>query len=195
MDIDARGLDDFIVRDASGSGRIDGVIIHDLQINRDSRGTLTELLRSDWHNVCGEELPFAQVYAAITWPGVARDEHYWHVHQHQTDRFYCLAGRIVVAIADPRPDSSTHGRLMLVDMSAEVDAPAALMVTIPPRTLHGFVVVGDERAIMLNFPNRLYDPSDEGRISFEEARVVLLDGSAFAHRVVRRLLNTALVND
>jgi dTDP-4-dehydrorhamnose 3,5-epimerase len=178
---------DLLVRDASGSGRIDGVTIRELRVNRDPRGTLTELLRADWPDVFGAAMPFAQVYASTTGPGIARDEDRWHVHQHQTDRFYCLAGRIVVAIADPRPDSPTRGGLLLVELAASADAPAPLLVTIPPGTLHGFVVTSETPATLLNFPNRLYDPSDEGRLPFAAAGVVLPDGSTFAYEAVRRV--------
>jgi dTDP-4-dehydrorhamnose 3,5-epimerase len=178
---------DALVRDASGSGRIDGVILRALKVNRDPRGTLTELLRVDWPDVFGEAMQFAQVYTSTTAPGVARDEDRWHVHQHQTDRFYCVAGRIVVAIADPRPESPTRGRVLLVELASETDAPAPLVVTIPPGTLHGFVVTSATPATLLNFPNRLYDPTDEGRLPFSEAGITFADGTAFSYEAVRGL--------
>ena len=184
-DTDAvRGL---LVRDAGGSGRIGGVTVRDLRVNRDPRGTLTELLRADWPDVFGPEMPFAQVYTSTTGPGVARDEETWHVHRRQTDRFYCVAGRIVVAIADVRPDSQTKSTVMLVELAASEDAPAPLMVTIPPGTLHGFVVTSPGPATLLNFPNRLYDPADEGRTPFAEAGVTLPDGTPFSYERVREL--------
>ncbi|HEU0164327.1 MAG TPA: dTDP-4-dehydrorhamnose 3,5-epimerase family protein [Thermomicrobiales bacterium] len=164
---------------------IDGVIVHGLKTNRDPRGTLTELLRSDWPDIFGETMPFAQVYTSTTAPGVARDIDKWHVHQHQTDRFYCVAGRIVVAIADPRPESPTRGKVMLVELAAQADAPAPMVVTIPPQTLHGFVVTSPGPATLLNFPNRLYDPVDEGRLPFEEAGVTFADGAGFSYDAVR----------
>jgi dTDP-4-dehydrorhamnose 3,5-epimerase len=178
---------DILVRDASGSGRVEGVIVRDLKVNRDPRGTLTELLREDWTDIFGADLPFAQVYTSTTAPGVARDEDRWHVHAHQIDRFYCVAGRIVVPIADVRPDSPTSGQLMLVELAAEADAPAPLMVTIPAGTLHGFVVTSPGPATLLNFPNRLYDPTDEGRRPFTEAGVTFPDGTPFSYDAVRAL--------
>ena len=179
-----RGL---LVTDAGGSGRIAGVVVRDLRVNRDPRGTLTELLRADWTDVFGPDMPFAQVYTSTTGPGVARDEDTWHVHRHQTDRFYCVAGRIVVAIADVRAGSATNGAVMLVELAASEDAPAPLMVTIPPGTLHGFVVTSPGPATLLNFPNRLYDPADEGRTPFAEAGVTLPDGTPFSYARVRDL--------
>lgn len=166
--------------------RIEGAVVHELTTHRDPRGTLTELLRADWSDVYGEEMPFAQVYTSTTGPGVARDIDQWHLHQHQTDRFYCIRGTIVVAIADPRPDSATGGSLMLVELAASEDAPAPMLVTIPPRTLHGFVVTSDEPATLLNFPNRIYDPTDEGRVPFDEAAVTFPDGTPFDYNLVRQ---------
>ena len=183
-------IEEVLVTSADAPSRIEGAILRGLTTNRDPRGTLTELLRADWPGVYGDEMPFAQVYTSTTAPGVARDIDRWHVHQHQTDRFYCVSGRIVVAIADPREDSPTQGRLMLVELAAAEDAPAPLVVTIPPRTLHGFVVTSDTPATLLNFPNRLYDPEDEGRKPFDEAGVTLPDGTPFDYTLVRRWYET-----
>lgn len=188
--MDDRSPDPRAIRDAVNSvlvtsadmpSRIEGVVLHPLTTHRDPRGTLTELLRADWPDVFGDTMPFAQVYTSTTAPGVARDVDKWHLHQHQTDRFYCVRGRIVVAIADPRAESPTSGALMLVELAAEDDAPAPLLVTIPPRTLHGFVVTSETPATLLNFPNRLYDPGDEGRVPFDEARVTFPDGTPFSY--------------
>lgn len=174
-----------LVTSAANPSRVDGAVLHELVTHRDPRGTLTELLKVDWPEVYGDDMPFAQVYTSTTAPGVARDVDKWHVHQHQTDRFYCLRGTIVVAIADPRDGSPTSGNLMLVELAAADDGPAPLLVTIPPRTLHGFVVTSEEPAVLLNFPNRLYDPSDEGRVPFDEANVTFPDGTPFSYDAVR----------
>lgn len=176
-----------LVTSAGSSPLIRDVIVHGLKTNRDPRGTLTELLRADWPDVFGENMPFRQVYTSTTGAGVARDIDKWHVHQHQTDRFYCMAGTIVVAIADPRPDSPTRGAVMLVELAAQEDAPAPHLVTIPPQTLHGFVVTSKGPATLLNFPNQLYDPADEGRLAFSDAGVTFADGSPFSYDAVRAL--------
>lgn len=176
-----------LVTSAAEPSRVEGAVLRELVTHRDPRGTLTELLKADWQDVFGEGMPFAQVYTSTTAPGVARDVDMWHLHQHQTDRFYCLRGTIVVAIADPREDSPTRGNVMLVQLAAAEDGPAPLLVTIPPRTLHGFVVTSEEPATLLNFPNRLYDPSDEGRVPFGEAGVTFPDGTPFSYDAVRRL--------
>jgi dTDP-4-dehydrorhamnose 3,5-epimerase-like enzyme len=183
----ASDLRALLVRDASAPPAVADVIMRDLTVNRDPRGTLTELLRADWSDLFGDTLPFAQLYTSTTAPGVARDEDRWHVHRHQTDRFFCLSGRIVVPIADARPASPTHGRLMLVELAAGPDHPAPLVVTIPPGTLHGLLVTSDTPATLLNLPTRLYDPADEGRIPFADAGIALPDGRPFSYDLVRVL--------
>ena len=177
-------VEQVLVRDAATPPSVADVRVRALTTHRDPRGTLTELLRTDWSDVYGDALPFAQVYTSTTAPGVARDVDRWHLHQHQTDRFFCLSGRIVVAIADTRPESSTRGKITLVELAAPPDGPAPLLVTIPARTLHGFVVTSEEPAVLLNFPNRLYDPSDEGRVPFAEAAITLPDGAPFDYGAV-----------
>lgn len=180
-------VNDVLITSSDRPPLIHDVIVHGLKTNRDPRGTLTELLRIDWPDVFGETMPFKQVYTSTTAPGVARDIDKWHVHRGQTDRFYCIAGTIVVAIADPRPDSPTRGAVMLVELAAPDDAPAPLLVTIPPQTLHGFVVTSQGQATLLNFPNQLYDPADEGRMPFVEAGMTFGDGSPFSYDAVRAL--------
>ena len=51
-----------IVRDAAAPSPIAGVTLRDLRVNRDPRGTLTELLRADWPDLFGADFPFAHAY-------------------------------------------------------------------------------------------------------------------------------------
>lgn len=178
-------LDKVLVADPMDHDPMPGVSLRALKVNRDPRGTLTELLRSDWDGVYGPEMPFAQTYVSVTMPGIARDEDRWHVHERQTDRFVVLAGTIVVAIADARPESPTVGRLLLAVMAAEEDAPAPYLLTVPPGTLHGLIALGDGPAMLQNYPTNLWDASDEGRVAFAEAGVALPDGTPFSWDLLR----------
>ncbi len=162
------------------------VIMHPLKINRDKSGILVETLRTDWPDIYGKSKEFAMQYYSITPSGIARDEKVWHYHPTvQEDRFLVIQGSIVVAIADNREDSPTFGLLNLFNMKAD-DNPYVLLI--PKKTLHGFMVVSKEPAILLNFPTALYNPKEEGRISYEEAQVKLTDGSLFSWDSVRKAL-------
>ncbi len=143
---------------------IDGVTVRKLIVHKDESGSLFETLRRDWQDVFNNsDLSFAMQYMSITPSGIARDEDKWHVHKFQKDRFICASGKIVTAIFDPREGSKTKGKLNLFAMSP-TKVEQMYMLVIPENTYHGFMVVSGEPAYLLNFPTRLYNTEDEGRI-------------------------------
>lgn len=163
---------------------INDIVIHPYKVNQDASGILVETLRKDWQDVYGDEKEFFMQYYSETASGVARDEDVWHYHPTiQDDRFSVVKGEIVVAVADNRQDSQTKGLLNLFYINAKQDP---YMVLIPRKTLHGFMVVSKESAILINFPTGLYNPEEEGRILYEEAQVKTSDGSIFNWDLVRK---------
>jgi dTDP-4-dehydrorhamnose 3,5-epimerase len=135
---------------------IEGVAVRDLQVNADERGHLVELYREDWE--CYDPQP-AMSYYSLSYPGVVRA---WHRHTRgQVDHFVCPKGWIKVAIYDDREGSPTREEL---DTFVIGDHDQQL-VRLPGACWHGFEVVGDEPAIFVNHPTRLYDyeDSDEQR--------------------------------
>lgn len=58
------------------------------------------------------------------------------------------------------------------------------LLLIPKNVLHGFCVVSKKPAILLNFPTRLYDPNDEGRIPHKKLTVKFADGTRFTWKTV-----------
>jgi dTDP-4-dehydrorhamnose 3,5-epimerase len=163
---------------------IKDVILYPLKINKDESGILVETLRSDWQGIYGPGREFKMQYYSITPRGMARDEDVWHYHPTvQDDRFSVIRGEIVVAIGDNREDSETKGLLNLLYINAKENP---YMVLIPRKTLHGFMVVSREPAILINFPTGLYNPKEEGRIPYEEARIKLPDGTLFSWDLVRK---------
>src|SRR3989344_4245902 len=140
---------------------IQDLIMHPLRVNKDASGLLVETLRTDWKEIYGPGREFAMQYYSVTESGVARDEDTWHYHLMQEDRFLVAQGAIIAAVADNRQESSTNGLLNLFYMEAYTN-PYILLI--PKKTLHGFVVVSKNPAILLNFPTQLYDPQDESRI-------------------------------
>lgn len=161
---------------------IKDVLLYPLKINRDESGVLIETLRKDWKEIY-EGREFTMQYYSKTQNGIARDENVWHYHPTvQDDRFIVVKGDIVVAIVDKRKDSETKGILNLFYMQSEVD-PYILLI--PKKTLHGFLVVSREDAILLNFPTALYNPKEEGRIPYSEANIRFEDGTLFDWNIVR----------
>ena len=176
---------DFITLKNQGSKKlIKDVVLHPYKVNADSSGILVETMRSDWKDVYGEGREFFQQYYSETASGVARDEDVWHYHPTvQDDRFSVVKGEIVVVIADNREDSETKGLLNLFYINARKDP---YMVLIPRRTLHGFMVVSKDSAILINFPTGLYDPKEEGRVPYGDVNMSFLNGEVFAWEKVRQ---------
>lgn len=163
---------------------VNDVTLYPLKINKDSSGVLVETLRSDWEGIYGPNREFAMQYYSITDSGVARDENVWHYHPRiQEDRFLVVQGSIVAAIVDNRKESNTYGMLNLFYMEADHN-PYILLI--PKKTLHGFLVVSKMPAILLNFPTNLYNPQEEGRISFSEAQIKLDGRELFSWDKVRK---------
>lgn len=177
-------MDFIILNNLKTSKVIDEVLIYPLKINRDASGVLVETLRTDWKGIYGHGREFAMQYYSITESGIARDEDVWHYHPTaQEDRFLVVQGAIITAIADNREESPTHGLLNLFYMQAD-RYPYILLI--PKKTLHTFLVVSDKPAIMLNYPTKLYNPVEEGRMPFKDAKIALPDGELFTWEKVRQ---------
>ncbi len=177
------------------AAHIHEVQVRPLRVNRDPRGILVETLRADWSDIFdSERLPFAQTYYSITEPNVARDETEWHVHQYQEDRFAVLSGDLVIGLHDPRPDSPTTGVVNLFLLGESLGDYGQVAVLIPKRVHHGFVVGPDRPALLTNFPTRIYDPGDEGRIPFDQVDARMSDGTVFSWDLVRKALDAPTTN-
>lgn len=145
---------------------IQGVQVRPLQVNADERGHLVEIFREDWEMYDPDP---AMSYYSLSYPGIIRA---WHRHTRgQIDHFVCPQGRIKVGIYDEREDSSTEGELNTF-VIGEHDQKA---IRIPGDCWHGFKVVGDERAMLINFPTKLYDydDPDEERLPHDTDRIPL----------------------
>jgi dTDP-4-dehydrorhamnose 3,5-epimerase len=164
--------------------KIMDVMMHPYKVNSDTSGVLVETLRKDWDDVFDNDRKFYMQYYSETPSNVARDEDVWHYHPTvQDDRFSVIKGAIVVAIADNRYDSPTRGVLNLYYINAK-ENPYLLLV--PRQTLHGFMVVSKEPAILINFPTGLYNPKEEGRIPYSKAQVKTDTGELFNWNLVRK---------
>ena len=163
---------------------IKDVVMHPYKVNEDSSGILIETMRRDWDDVYGQGREFFMQYYSETPSGMIRDEGVWHYHPTtQDDRFSVVKGEIVVAISDNRKDSETKGLLNLFYINARKHP---YMVLIPRKTLHGFMVVSKEPAILINFPTGLYNPKEEGRIPYQDVQVKTSDGTVFSWDLVRK---------
>lgn len=121
-------------------------MVKELDMYNDERGTLMEILRSDW-DIFDE---FGQTYFTTAYPEVVKA---WHMHKEQTDHMACIHGMVKMVLYDGRKDSETQGEVMELFVG-ECDPK---LVKIPPRVYHGFKTIGEKEAIVVNVPNRAYD--------------------------------------
>jgi dTDP-4-dehydrorhamnose 3,5-epimerase len=146
-------------------------MIHDvesreLSLNADERGHLVEVFREDWDTYDPEP---EMAYYSMSYPGVVRA---WHRHTRgQVDHFTCPKGRIKIGVYDNREDSPTQGELD----TFVIGEHNPRVVRIPGDCWHGFKAIGNEQALMLNFPTNLYDydDPDEERLPYDTDRIPL----------------------
>ena len=148
---------------------IDGVLVRRLQTHADPRGSLTEVLRSDWP----EFTTFGQAILTVNQPGVVRG---WHMHHRQTDAIVVISGRLLIALYDAREGSPTKGAIE----EHLADPPAAFTLFVPPGVFHGYKTLGDQPALIVNLPDQTYDPAapDEVRWEPPETSGIPFDWSA-----------------
>ena len=141
---------------------IEGVKTKQLKTIPDERGRLMEILR------CDDDIfeKFGQVYLTTAYPGVTKA---WHHHAKQRDNFAVVKGMMKVALYDPREDSPTRGEVNEFFLGEH----NAILLSIPPRVVHGFKCIGESEALVINVPTEPYDPAspDEYRQSPDDESI------------------------
>lgn len=143
---------------------IDGVRVRPFPLWPDDRGYFLEVMRSGENLV--EEFPAAalQVSLTVSYPGTIKAFHY---HVHQADCWTPVRGMFQVALVDLREDSPTSGRRNTL----YVGELRPWQVLIPPGVAHGYKAIGSEPTVLVYVTSRFYDPTDEGRLPFDDERI------------------------
>jgi dTDP-4-dehydrorhamnose 3,5-epimerase len=158
-----KGLGDLISSPDSPK-LIQGVRIRQVPLWPDDRGYFMEVFRAGEGLVADFPRDSTQVSAAITYPGVIKAFHY---HLRQSDCWHPTTGMLQVALVDFRPESPTFGRRNT--FYAGVLRPWQILI--PPGVGHGYKVIGIEPALLVYATSRFYDPSDEGRVPYDDPRI------------------------
>jgi len=140
---------------------IEGVRIAAVPLWADDRGYFLEVARLGCGLPSGFPPESTQVSAALSYPGAIKA---FHFHRLQTDFWTVAEGMFQVALVDLRPDSPTYGRKNT--LYAGVLRPWQILI--PPGVGHGYKVIGTAPALLVYLTDRFYDPSDEGRIAYND---------------------------
>ena len=139
-----------------------GIVVKPLKRFLDERGFFTEIFRSDWEDLLGDD-NIVQANLSITYPGIIRA---WHKHERgQVDYFVVIRGAIKICAYD----DSTQELDEIISTGENIQA-----VRVPGHYWHGFKVVGNEPAFLVYFVNRLYnyDNPDEVRRPWNDQAII-----------------------
>lgn len=138
-----------------------GVMALSLTKHRDDRGFFMEIVRLASLRSYG--FTAQQVSVSATAAGIVKA---FHFHQHQSDLFCPISGAFRIVLIDARAGPTFgHG------YSAYTDVERPMALHIPAGVAHGYQVLGKEPGLMLYVTNREYDPSDEHRAAWNDARI------------------------
>ena len=130
----------------------------------DDRGYFLEIARLGQGLVSDFSAASTQVSAALNYPGIIKA---FHFHKFQTDYWVAAAGLLQVALVDLRRGSSTFG----IKNTLYLGALRPWQLLIPPGVAHGYKVIGEQPSVLVYITSRSYDPSDEGRIPYNDTAI------------------------
>jgi len=143
---------------------IEGVRVAPATLWSDDRGYFLEIVRLGRGLPAGFPPESTQVSAALSYPGAIKA---FHFHRRQTDFWTVTEGMLQVALVDLRPGSPTFAK----KNTLYVGALRPWQILIPPGIGHGYKVIGTGPAMLVYLTDRFYDPSDEGRIAYNDAGI------------------------
>jgi dTDP-4-dehydrorhamnose 3,5-epimerase len=113
---------------------IDGLLVIEPQIFKDSRGYFFESYNQDKMKEAGIPLSFVQDNQSLSQKGAVRGLHFQAAPFEQGKLVRVVIGAVRDVVVDIRKNSPTYGQHFSIDLSAENQ----LMFWIPPGFAHGF---------------------------------------------------------
>jgi dTDP-4-dehydrorhamnose 3,5-epimerase len=146
---------------------LEGIKIFELDRIVDERGSFTEIMRTNWHDLFGED-KIQQSNLSISYPGMIRA---WHRHARgQIDYYVVTRGVVKICAYDDDKNSKTFGKLVEIISTGE----KLQMVRMPGHYWHGVKTLGSEQSILVYFINNLYDYNnpDEQRRAWNDTKII-----------------------
>lgn len=140
---------------------IEGVVVKELKKHNDERGYFCELIRKT-DPFFGEG--FAQLNHSYMYQDTVKA---WHYHKNQVDWWYVPFGVVRGVLYDMRQDSNTYTEINEFMMG---DDQKPIIIKIPCMVAHGCKVIQGP-ASMFYVTSNIYDPEDEGRLDYNDAKI------------------------
>jgi dTDP-4-dehydrorhamnose 3,5-epimerase len=153
-----------VITTANGRALLEGVRLETVTLWPDDRGHFLEIQRFGRGLAARFAAATTQVSATVTYAGVVKAFHY---HLHQFDCWTIVKGMLQVALVDLRRESPTFGQRNTL----YIGETRPWQVLIPPGVAHGYKVIGADSAVLVYLTSEFYEPTDERRIRFDDARI------------------------
>lgn len=126
---------------------IEGVSFREVTTHIDERGSLVEIYdtRWGWHPA-----PVVFAHCFTIRPGFVKG---WGLHETHQDRYFILFGDMELVLFDPRPNSSTYGKINKILMSES----NRRLVNIPTHVWHAEHNVGTADVVVIDLPTEPYN--------------------------------------
>lgn len=147
-----------------GPTEVDGCFIIDLDLLSDDRGGFARTFCTDEFAERGLEPALVQCSISLnSRAGTVRGMHRQVPPFAEAKLVRCTRGSMVDVALDMRPDSSTRGRHVMVELTAENRRALYL----PPYVFHGFQTLSDDTEILYGMSGR-YAPEGEERRRYDD---------------------------
>jgi dTDP-4-dehydrorhamnose 3,5-epimerase len=145
---------------------IEGILIIEPQIFKDSRGYFFESYNQDKMEAAGIALSFVQDNQSLSQKGAVRGLHFQAPPFEQGKLVRVVAGAVRDVVVDIRKNSPTYGQHFSIDLSAENQ----LMFWIPPGFAHGFETLTDNTIFLYKCTN-MYHKNSEGGLLWNDPAI------------------------
>ena len=129
---------------------------HPLQKIQDERGAVLHMLRSNQPHF----QQFGEIYFSLVNPGVVKG---WKLHKEISQNMAVPEGKIRLVIYDPRGDSSTFGKVEVIDFGDD----NYCLVQLPPQVWYSFQAISSGHAIIANCTTAPHQPQESETLPLE----------------------------
>jgi dTDP-4-dehydrorhamnose 3,5-epimerase len=145
------------------TNQINGILIIEPQIFKDSRGYFFESYNEEKFNKAGIEAKFVQDNQSLSQKGAIRGMHFQAPPYEQGKLVRVAQGAVMDVVVDIRKNSPTYGKSFNIILSAENQ----LMFWIPPGFAHGFETLIDNTLFLYKCTNG-YNKASEGGLFWND---------------------------